>query len=36
MRILRTQRQKDAGGWRRMNNEELYSLYFSSDIMKIK
>jgi hypothetical protein len=31
-RIFRPKREKEAGGWRRLYNEELHNLHVSSDI----
>jgi hypothetical protein len=34
-RIFGPQREEVAGGWRRVNNEELHNLYVSSDIITV-
>jgi hypothetical protein len=34
MRIFGPKREKVAGGWRRLHNEELHNLYTSPDIVR--
>jgi len=34
-RICGPKREEVAGGWRRLNNEELHSLYASPNIIKV-
>jgi hypothetical protein len=34
-RIFGRKRDKVTGGWRKLNNEELHSLYFSPDIIRV-
>ena len=35
MRIFGAKRDEVAGDWRRLHNEKLYDLYFSSDIIQV-
>jgi hypothetical protein len=34
-RISGRKREEVAGGWRRLHNEELHNLYYSSSIIKV-
>jgi hypothetical protein len=34
-RIFGPKREKVAGGWRRLHNEELHDLYFSLNIIRV-
>jgi hypothetical protein len=35
LRIFRLKRDKVIGGWRKLHNEELHSLYYSPSIIRI-
>jgi hypothetical protein len=34
-RIFGNKREEVAGGWRRLHNEELYNLHYSSNIIRV-
>jgi hypothetical protein len=34
-RIFRHKREEVAGGWRRLHNEELHTLYVSTDVILV-
>jgi hypothetical protein len=35
-KVLRPKKNEVTGNWKRLHNEELYALYFSSDTVRVK